>query len=136
MKKFELKQNFRNNYSGKTLRNFRQTLAQIANKKSSDSILTIKFKLDCSKTGKLPKYENLISLYDTIEDIKKGTLSYYLFTLIVSGFKFFGSASQAKAFSTKDIFKDNDFYNPFHQVYEVQLRQYNLSRQSLLSSHF
>ena len=113
MKKFELKQNFRNNYSGKTLRNFRQTLAQIANKKSSDSILTIKFKLDCSKTGKLPKYENLISLYDTIEDIKKGTLSYYLFTLIVSGFKFFGSASQAKAFSTKDIFKDNDFYNQF-----------------------
>ncbi|MBQ8975809.1 MAG: type V CRISPR-associated protein Cas12c [Succinivibrionaceae bacterium] len=120
MQKFDLKLNFRNNYSGKTLRKYRQTLAQIAIKKSldssdkkSDSTLTIKFKLDCSQTGELPKFENLIFLYDTIEDIKKGTLSYYLFTLIVSGFKFFGSASDAKAFSTKDVFKDNDFYNQF-----------------------
>ena len=86
MKKFELKQNFRNNYSGKTLRNFRQTLAQIANKKSSDSILTIKFKLDCSKTGKLPKYENLISLYDTIEDIKKGIYLRIMIFIISSKF--------------------------------------------------
>lgn len=101
--------------SGKKLRKYRQTLAQQSTAQKLKSIQTIKFKLNCAPDIKLPDFSALVKIYDIIEDIKKGTLQYLLFSLINSGFRIFSSSADAKAFATKECFEDIKFYETLKQ---------------------
>ena len=96
--------------SGKKLRKYRQKLALQSNARNLKSILTLKFKLVPLPEVQLPDFNELASIYDTVEDIKKGSLQYLLFTLINSGFRIFSSSSEAKAFAAGDCYDDNSFY--------------------------
>ena len=95
--------------SGKKARQYRQTLAKYSDR-PSDSMLTLKFKLEPKAEAlKDFSFSDFRSLYKVIEGTGSGSLTSYLFTLILSGFRTFSNAEQAVIFSTKDAFKDDAF---------------------------
>lgn len=107
--------------SGKKARQYRQTLAKYSDR-PSDSMLTLKFKLE-PKDGALDKlsFADFRTLYKVIEGTGSGSLTHYLFTLILSGFRTFSSATQAEVFSTKDAFKDELFKQRATEIFGGEL---------------
>lgn len=88
--------------SGAKARKYRHKLASICNK-PSDSMLTVKFKLDTKETldnlgTRRPSFDDFKNLYDVIEGVNKGTLTHLLFTVVLAGFRLFPNADLSKKF--------------------------------------
>ena len=88
--------------SGANSRKYRQKLAALCNK-PSDSMLTVKFKLDTKETlnhlgNRAPSFKDYTSLYDEIEGVNKGTLTFLLFSVVLAGFRLFSNADLTKKF--------------------------------------
>ena len=97
--------------SGQALRNYRRRLAASAGKPAA-SVLTTKFKLDMPQDCPLAApgvFEKYRGLYDVIEGCGSGTLTHFLFTALLSGFRVFGTAPEASLFSTRQSYDEEGF---------------------------
>ena len=95
--------------SGKSARRFRQRLAALSDR-PDDSMLTQKFRLDLPEGVKnAVDFQELRSLYSIIEGVEKGSLTYYLFSVILSGFRIFENASGATTFASQSAYDDAGF---------------------------
>lgn len=93
--------------SGQRARNYRKRLAGFAEGKRS-TVVTTKFKLEIQK-NMLPSFADCRRAYDTVEGVDKGSLTYFLFTVILSGFRIFSSAAEATVFAQRNLFDDEAF---------------------------
>ena len=92
--------------SGQTLRKYRHRLAGFS--RAQDSVLTTKFRLDCpASTAR--SFAVFQELYDVVEGEKKGSLAYFLFSVILSGFRLFASSSGASLFATHHFYDEKAF---------------------------
>ena len=89
--------------SGAKSRKYRQRLASVCSSKLNDSMLTVKFKLDTKEVvehlgTRLPSFLDYTNLYNEIEGVNKGSFTYLLFSVILSGFRLFSNSAQSKKF--------------------------------------
>lgn len=95
--------------SGRSARRYRQRLAALSDR-PDDSMLTQKFRLDLPEGMKnAVGFQELRSLYSIIEGVEKGSLTYYLFSVILSGFRIFENASGATTFASQSSYDDAGF---------------------------
>lgn len=109
--------------SGQESRKFRKKLAWSSDR-LPNAVQTLKFKLDCSEVEAMPKFGEYRKLYDAIEGVGKGTLTYFLFTLINSGFCVFATAPEASSYAARDAFDDVGFANSVKQYFDVQVDEF------------
>ena len=96
--------------SGEALRNYRHRLAGFSNPK--DSVLTTKFRLSCPESEVIQAngdFDLYRSLYDVVEGVDKGSITYFLFSVILSGFRLFSAAGEASIFSTRAAYDEKRF---------------------------
>lgn len=97
--------------SGQTLRNYRKRLSTFGIVPESN-VLTTKFKLElpdgCSWSND-NTFEDCIRLYDAIEGCGKGTLTHFLFSVLLAGFRIFSSAAEATLFSNRRAYDEAGF---------------------------
>ena len=93
--------------SGQKAQKFRKHLAMSSAsasvKKNKTSILTYKFRLDLNENmseiqDRIPKFSDYIKLYNKIEGVEPGTLTHYLCTFVLAGFRLFSNAKSAFEF--------------------------------------
>lgn len=121
---FQKKLTSHNLVSGITLRTYRKNLAA-QSIKPKDSMLTLKFRLD--PPGGLQEaipFDRFRDLYGVVEDVKKGSLIYYLFAIILSGFRIFPDKTLAQNFSSRKSFHDADFYEAFRNTTGLDLPRF------------
>lgn len=109
--------------SGRQSKKFRENLAQSSDYHCS-SVRTVKFKLDCSKAKSLPSFDDYRAVYDAIEGVEKGCLTYFLVTLISNGFRIFASAPEAQAYASSEIFRDCEFKMAVKKAFGIELGKF------------
>ena len=121
--------NSSNLISGAKSRAYRKEIAKFSEVKkgNEDSVLTLKFKLDnCKQTFKNHgiEFSDFKYLYNIVEGVDRGSLTHFLFSIVLSGFHLFSKASFA-----------SDFYNEQEVVYELwnknRIRLRSLSSQEV-----
>lgn len=121
-----MKVGMRNLASGETLRKYRRRLGESASNLDK-TVLTQKFALDFPQNAELKKiagfydFDNYRELYNTIEGCQKGSLSYFLFTLITAGFRIFPSNSKAETFNNRDLYDEDAFAKAWEKNFGASL---------------
>ena len=118
--------------SGMTSRTYRKNLAA-QSVRPQDSMLTLKFRLDHPEglQDTIP-FDRFRDLYGVVEDVKKGSLIHYLFSVILSGFRIFATAGDAETFSSRKSFRDTDFSEAFKTATGLAVFMSLLSRQETI----
>lgn len=115
--------------SGAKSRAYRKEIAKFSEVKkgNENSVLTLKFKLDsCEQVlnNQGIEFSDFKYLYNIVEGVDKGSLTHFLFSIVLSGFHLFSNASFAI-----------DFYNEQEVVYELwnknRIRLRSLSSQEI-----
>jgi hypothetical protein len=114
--------------SGEESRKYRKRIAAAANAGRDDALQTIKFKLEKKDSLQLPPFDAFRSLYDTLEGVEKGTLTYLLFTLIVSGFRLFPSSKEAITYQNRSKFHSPKFLKTAQKVFAESLPKFTPER--------
>lgn len=104
--------------SGQKSKKYRRSLAWKADS-LSNTVQTLKFKMDCAAIPALPKFDEYRDLYNSIEGVGKGSLMYFLFGLINSGFRVFASSAEAQAYASRDVFDDSGFKSESERVFGI-----------------
>lgn len=98
--------------SGQVLKNFRRRLASIGTK-PTDAMLTTKFKLElpagCPLREDAATFEECRRLYGVVEGCGNGTLTGFLFTVILSGFRIFPDGKTAEIFANRSVYDEDEF---------------------------
>ncbi len=94
--------------SGSDARQYRRRIASLANRQS-DAMSTLKFKLEVPTSLNPMSFETIKKAYKTVEGVGEGTLTHYLCSLILSGFRIFQKNSEADAFSNRRVYDDEAF---------------------------
>lgn len=116
LKKFDL-------ISGQKSKKYRKSLAWKADS-LSNTVQTLKFKMDCTGISALPKFDDYRALYNSIEGVGKGTLMYFLFALINSGFRIFASSAEAHAYASRDVFDEVGFKVESEKSFGISLKKF------------
>lgn len=99
--------------SGQALRNYRKRLSALgANANTDTSVLTTKFKLELPQGCLLAKdnvFADCRRLYDAVEGCGKGTLTYFLFSAVLAGFRIFATAPEATLFANRRVYDESSF---------------------------
>lgn len=111
--------------SGQALRRYRRRLASYTVNK--DAMLTTKFKLEVPAPVGDKDFINCQSLYNTIEGCEKGSLTYFLFSVILSGFKIFASAKEASNSLQQDAYDETAFKNAVITAFGAPLPNLTIS---------
>ncbi len=93
---------------GQASKKYRKELVKKSDR-PSDTVQTLKFRLEIKDLGEEIKFDELKKLYDIVEGVQKGSLSYLLFTLILSGFRIFPKAQVTQNFANRNSIRDDDF---------------------------
>ena len=96
--------------SGESLRKFRRNLAAGAVVK--EDLLTTRFRLALPESSVLKPFNTFESyrrLYNVIEGCESGSLSYFLFSVILSGFRIFATPSEAEQFAARRCYDEEAF---------------------------
>lgn len=93
---------------------------------------TVKFKMEVPEGAKLPSFDSIAQSYNVLETIEKGSLTYLLFALILSGFRIFPSASEAKAFACSASFKDEEFEVQTEEVFGEKVKNFVPSKLAVI----
>lgn len=109
--------------SGQESKNWRKKLARSADF-SQNTIQTLKFRLDCSGIEFLPKFSAYRGLYNAIEGVEKGTLTYFLFSLISCGFRVFASSAEARTYAAREILSDDSFRVEAEKIFGIKLKRF------------
>lgn len=116
--------------SGQSLRNYRKRLASYSQAKNS--VLTTKFKLQIQDNTDSQKYfaefDRCRILYDTIEGCSKGSLTYFLFSLILSGFRIFASAPEAVGFVNRSAYDEASFQQAWEDTVGKPLPAFTIEK--------
>ncbi len=113
--------------SGEALRNYRHRLAGFSNPK--DSVLTTKFRLSCPESDAMRAngdFELYRSLYDVIEGVDKGSITYFLFSVILSGFRIFPTSGEASVFATRAAYDEKRFSSALKTVVGAELPNFTV----------
>lgn len=116
--------------SGQELRNYRKKIAAYASTPAKPGPLTMKFKLELPANEKIDAwcdFKRFESLYDTVEGTSAGSLSNFLFSLILSGFRIFGTSTEAQLFKDQRLLRTEDFQKEAVQIFGVDLPKLNPS---------
>lgn len=108
--------------SGEALRNYRRRLAGYSNPK--DSVLTTKFRLTCPESDVMRAkgdFDLYRTLYDIVEGVDRGSIAYFLFSVILSGFRLFPTAGEAAVFATRAAYDEKAFARALKNVVGVEL---------------
>lgn len=116
--------------SGQALRNYRRNLARSAFK--TKAVLTSKFKLelsqDCDFLSDAVGFEKFQHLYDVVEGCKKGSLAYFLLSVILSGFRIFGTASEASLFAQRKAYGEEAFKSALAEAVGAALPNFTIAK--------
>lgn len=116
--------------SGQTLRNYRHRLAGFTQAK--DSILTSKFKLElpqgCTFAGTGQAFDVFKTTYEVIEGCQKGSLTYFLFAVVLSGFRILATASGAAGFAARHAYDEQGFQKAVIQAVGVPLKDFTVEK--------
>lgn len=98
--------------SGQVLKNFRRRLASVGTK-PADTMLTTKFKLDlpagCPLREDAATFDECRKLYDVVEGCGNGTLTGFLFAVVLSGFRIFPDGAKAEIFANRSAYDEDAF---------------------------
>lgn len=116
--------------SGQTLRNYRHRLAGFTQAK--DSILTSKFKLElpqgCTFAGTGQAFDVFKTTYEVIEGCQKGSLTYFLFAVVLSGFRVLATAPEAAGFAARHAYDEQGFQKAVIQAVGVPLKDFTVEK--------
>ena len=94
--------------SGQTARDYRKKLAGFT--KRPNSVLAMKFRLEIPESrARMPGFPEYRASYDYLEGVGKGSLTYFLFTVVLSGFRVFTDAASAETFAKRGALATEDF---------------------------
>lgn len=127
--------------SAKASRKYRRTIACLSDTAKKDlerrkqsgaadpaqelsCLKTIKFKLEVPEGSKLPSFDRISQIYNALETIEKGSLSYLLFALILSGFRIFPNSSAAKTFASSSCYKDDQFASQIKEIFGEMVKNF------------
>lgn len=104
--------------SGQEARNYRKKIAGFAEASKDKVQLTTKFKLDLAE---VPSFDTFAKEYEIITGTGKGSLSYFLFTTVLSGFRLFTNAGLATSFARQQLLKDEHFELAVNKAFGIDL---------------
>lgn len=98
--------------SGQALKNFRRRLSSVG-VRPADAMMTTKFKLDlpagCPLSEEAATFDECRKLYDVVEGCGNGTLTGFLFAVILSGFRIFSAGAKAEIFANRSAYDEDAF---------------------------
>ena len=94
--------------AGQKSREYRKKLAFTCDK-PANAVQTVKFQLEVPEGMNVPDFSSFRQSYDVVEGTAKGSLTYFLFTLVASGFRLFSSSEKAINFASSAAFDEAGF---------------------------
>ena len=111
--------------SGQALRNYRRKLAAYA--RSKDPMLTTKFKLEMPPASNLD-FDACRQLYDAVEGCGKGSLTYFLFSVVLSGFRLFASSTEVEVAASKKNLDEAGFRTALMKAASAELPNFTVGK--------
>ena len=115
--------------SGQALKNFRRRLASVGTR-PADAMLTPKFKLDlpagCPLREDAATFDKCRELYDVVEGCGNGTLTGFLFAVILSGCRIFPDGKSAEIFSNSSVYDEDAFRIALTEAVGAPLPQFTV----------
>ncbi len=95
--------------SGSKARQYRKTVASWGARDNQNSMTTLKFKLESPISSNFISFDIFKDAYNTIEGVGEGTLTHYLCSLLLSGFRIYPKSALADNFCNSTAYDNEGF---------------------------